>query len=212
MPPGGRHKHSRSPQASPHRTEVRMEQGGEGAGALPSARQQRMLVLAALKVDARRRRLERFLRVPDDVDDFGRRVHAVNVRHRARSSPSWISLHAPSSAAPYPAAEQPGRQRLTVAGVLAEAKSALPHLTRVTGGDFTVRSDKKDLFLAERAVVLAAAQSFLMAGYGRRRLAASSWRGRRGREPRREAAPECSRCATASGPHTRHAQRLASPL
>src|SRR5271154_2126837 len=84
MPPGGRHQHSRSPQASPHRTEVRMEQGSEGAGALPSARQQRMLVLAALKLNARRRRLKRLLRVPDDVDDFGRHVHAVNVKHDVR--------------------------------------------------------------------------------------------------------------------------------
>ncbi len=85
MPPGGRHQHSRRPQAVPHRAEVRLEQGGEGAGALPSARQQRMLVLAALVVNARQRRLKRFLRVPDDVDDFGRHVHPVNVRHDVRS-------------------------------------------------------------------------------------------------------------------------------
>src|SRR6516164_6879784 len=84
MPPGGRHQHSRSPQASPHRTEVRMEQGREGAGALPAARQQRMLVLAALKVNARRRRLKRLLRVPDDVDNLGRHIHAVNVKHDVR--------------------------------------------------------------------------------------------------------------------------------
>src|ERR1700729_2108780 len=84
MPPGGRHQHSRSSQASPHRTEVRMEQGSEGAGALPSARQQRMLVLAALKVNAGQRRLKRLLRMPDDVDNFGRHVHAVNVKHDVR--------------------------------------------------------------------------------------------------------------------------------
>src|SRR5579859_4609351 len=84
MPPGRRHQHGRCPQAGPDRTVVRMEQGREGAGALPSARQQRMLVLAARKVDARQRRLKRLLRVPDDVDDFGRHVHAVNVRHDVR--------------------------------------------------------------------------------------------------------------------------------
>src|SRR6516162_4106211 len=84
MPPGGRHQHSRSPQVSAQRTEVRMEQGRQGAGALPAARQQRMLVLAALKVNARRRRLKRLLRVPDDVDDLGRHSHAVNVEHDVR--------------------------------------------------------------------------------------------------------------------------------
>src|SRR5262249_29589502 len=62
----------------------RMEQDRQGAGALPAARQQRMLVVAALKVNARRRRLQRLLRVPDDVDDLGRHIHAVNVRHDVR--------------------------------------------------------------------------------------------------------------------------------
>src|SRR5580658_5227553 len=89
MPPGGRHQHSWSSQASPQRMEVRMEQGSEGAGALPSARQQRMLVLAALKVNAGQRRLMWLLRMPDDVDNFGRHVHAVNVKHDVRPDPNW---------------------------------------------------------------------------------------------------------------------------
>jgi hypothetical protein len=68
-----------------------MEQGSEGAGALPSARQQRMLVLAALKVNAGQRRLMWLLRMPDDVDKFGRHVHAVNVKHDVRPDPNWAS-------------------------------------------------------------------------------------------------------------------------
>jgi hypothetical protein len=84
MPPGGRDQDRRRPQAGALRTAFRMKQDSEGAGALPSARQQRMLVVAALKVNAGQRRLQRLLRVPDDVDDVGRHVHAVNVKHHAR--------------------------------------------------------------------------------------------------------------------------------
>ena len=86
---GGGKKVTRGAQSRPRRAGGGAEQGGERPGALPAARQQAVLVLAAVEVDAvRRARVElvlavavrRFcglLAVADDVDDLRRAAVAA---------------------------------------------------------------------------------------------------------------------------------------
>src|SRR5579862_76205 len=80
---GGGEQGSRGAQSRPRRPGGWMEQGGERSGALPAARQQAVLVLTAVEIDAVGRaeilvlavavgRFRGLLAVSDDVDDLRR--------------------------------------------------------------------------------------------------------------------------------------------